>query len=360
MKKVRLFIASSAEMDEDKQIFDQYIGEKNKVYRDRYIFFDHRTWRDFVSAISLTRLQDAYNEYIETCDIVVFLFHTKVGQFTLEEFTVAHNRFIKSGGKRPKIYVYYKESASPVKEIEEFKANHIGIGHFYDTYKDEAELLRKFDRQLSELENIGFIKPERIDLPKLIKYGLFFVLLPLLILLLGFFAFYWFTPKTMTVKLNEQQTQNLLFEGAKVTLQYADKSEALPLKEAADEVLFKEIHSKYMGEKVRLTVEAPGYIVIDTMLKMSSMVELNLLRDNSLGMVFGEVMDEQGKPLEGVMVSIGEMNRVSDKGGKFRIDIPLEKQAYEQRVVAYKEGYKRWDFTGVPSQSVEWKIILTK
>lgn len=63
-----------------------FLSNKNKTYKDRYIFFDHRTWCDFISAISKTRLHDEYNKYIKECDIVVFLFHTRVEQFTLEEF----------------------------------------------------------------------------------------------------------------------------------------------------------------------------------------------------------------------------------------------------------------------------------
>lgn len=360
MRTVKIFIASSAEANEDKQTFDLFLSNKNKIYKDRYLFFDHRTWRDFVSAISKTRLQDEYNKYIAECDIVVFLFHTKVGQFTVEEFEVAHDQFIKSGGKAPKIYVYYKDSELEIRDIEEFKNRNISIGHFYDTYKNEDELIRKFDRQLQELENRGFIKPERIDVAKIVKYGIFFVVIPLLIVVLAFFASDWFSPKTVTVKLDKQQIQALPFEGGKVTLQYADKSETLSITAAESEVIFKEIHSKYMGDDVKLKVAAPGYMPIDTMLRLKSNIELPLLRDNSLGVVFGEVIDERGQPLGGVHVSIGEMNCTSDTQGRFRIDIPFEKQAYEQRVSAFKTGYQRWDFIGTPSQSVEWKIVLVE
>lgn len=35
MKKIKIFIASSAELNEDKQMFDLYFSDKNKLYRDR-------------------------------------------------------------------------------------------------------------------------------------------------------------------------------------------------------------------------------------------------------------------------------------------------------------------------------------
>ena len=48
-------------------------------YRDRNIDFDQRTWMDFSSSLNEGRLQDRYNDYIRECDIVIFLFHTRMG-----------------------------------------------------------------------------------------------------------------------------------------------------------------------------------------------------------------------------------------------------------------------------------------
>lgn len=72
MKKIKIFIASSAELNEDKQMFDLYFSDKNKLYRDRNIDFDQRTWMDFSSSLNEGRLQDRYNDYIRECDIVIF------------------------------------------------------------------------------------------------------------------------------------------------------------------------------------------------------------------------------------------------------------------------------------------------
>ena len=52
MKKIKIFIASSAELNEDKQMFDLYFSDKNKLYRDRNIDFDQRTWMDFSSSLN--------------------------------------------------------------------------------------------------------------------------------------------------------------------------------------------------------------------------------------------------------------------------------------------------------------------
>ena len=95
MKKIKIFIASSAELNEDKQMFDLYFSDKNKLYRDRNIDFDQRTWMDFSSSLNEGRLQDRYNDYIRECDIVIFLFHTRMGRYTKEELEVAHEIYLR-------------------------------------------------------------------------------------------------------------------------------------------------------------------------------------------------------------------------------------------------------------------------
>lgn len=79
MKNVKVFIASSAELDEDKLQMDLYFSQKNKGYRKRAICFEQRTWRDFPSYLSEEHLQNRYDDYIRQCDIVIFLFHTRLG-----------------------------------------------------------------------------------------------------------------------------------------------------------------------------------------------------------------------------------------------------------------------------------------
>ena len=353
-------MASSAELDEDKTLFDLFINEKNKVYGKRYIYFELLTWKDFLSSMTLTRLQDEYNKYIRTCDIVIFLFHTKVGQYTLEEFDVAHKQFVDSKGKKPHIYVYFKDNKDGLKipEIETFKETNINYGHFYGTYSTNDELLRLFERQLQELENKGVIKPDPIDLKKIVRYGLFFVLLPLLLLGLGYFTMEYFTPTHMTVKIKEvRQVPSLPFVSGNITLTYADKTESLLIE---DEVVFKQIAAKYKGQKAKLQFIATGYELIDTTITIKKMIELPINRDNSMEVIFGSVKDENNIPVAGVTISVQDIRVITDESGQFKVTIPLEKQKEEQRLTAFKEGYQLWDFTSTPSQTIEWKIILRK
>ena len=107
-KLVKVFIASSAELDQDKTMFDVYFSDKNKLYRKRDIEFDHRTWKDFCSSLNDGRLQDRYNAYIRECDLVIFLFHTRLGKYTREELEVALAAF-RENKERPRIFIYFKE-----------------------------------------------------------------------------------------------------------------------------------------------------------------------------------------------------------------------------------------------------------
>lgn len=366
MRKVKIFLASSAELDSDKQLFDNFIGSRNKIYYERNIFIEIRTWKDFPSAMNAKRLQDRYNEYIRKCDIVVFLFHTRIGQYTLEEFNIARNQYLKSksnrrdglDGKRPLIYVFFKEDGKEVPAIEDFRRTTEGYGHFYDTYRTNEELTVKFGRQLDILENEGIIKPEVIDLKRMVKYGLLYVLLPLLVLLLGSYVVKFFTPFNMTVRINETQgIPSMPYQQGRLELSYADKTETVDI---GRETIIKEIAPRHKGQQARIVFTADGFETIDTLVKLQKVVDLQACRDHSLGIIFGTVKDEDNHPLPGVEIAVKDLRAVTDGFGKFRIEIPLEKQAAEQRVSAYKQGYELWDWTGAPSTNIEWKIILRK
>ena len=48
MKRVKVFIASSAELDDDKKELDFFFAERNKIYAERDILFIQKTWKDFL------------------------------------------------------------------------------------------------------------------------------------------------------------------------------------------------------------------------------------------------------------------------------------------------------------------------
>ncbi|MEM9088617.1 MAG: hypothetical protein AAGC93_07720, partial [Cyanobacteria bacterium P01_F01_bin.53] len=86
----------------------------------------------------------------------VGLFHTKVGEYTNEEFLVAVKAFENSD--RPLIYTYFKDAPiSPSSLTTEFttllKFQEVlsKRGHFYQRYKDSNDLKHQFSEQLVKL-----------------------------------------------------------------------------------------------------------------------------------------------------------------------------------------------------------------
>ncbi|MGV8134420.1 MAG: carboxypeptidase-like regulatory domain-containing protein [Mangrovibacterium sp.] len=361
MNTVKIFLASSAELDNDKKEFELFISRKNKDLHSRRIFLELTTWKDFISSIREGRTQDEYNRYIRSSDISIFLFHTKLGRYTREEFDNAHEAFLRSKGKykKPRIYTYFKTDLNEQPEITKFREHIDSLDHFYDTYESMDDLFVKFGRQLDKLENEDVIlKPETIDVPKIIKYAVYYFLLPLLVVGGVALNYYYFQPANMTVKIAEPDPIPALpFREGNVTLTYGDKTETLPVK---DEVIFKQIPSKYKRKLIKVQFAAQGYQPVDTMVAVTDLFVFPVKRDNSMSVVFGWVRDEDNRSLADVRISIKDLNATTNEDGRFRIEIPRYLQADSVRLTAFKQGYQIWDFTGRPSQTVEWKIILKK
>jgi hypothetical protein len=165
----KIFLASSAELKEDRKEFEIFIGRKNKDWVNKGVFLDLVIWEDFLDAMSQTRLQDEYNKAIRVCDLFVMLFWTKVGQYTEEEFETAFGQF-KSANK-PFIFTYFKDAEISVASANKkdlmslwaFQEKMSSLGHFYTVYKNVDELKFKFNQQLDKLASNGFIefKPEK-------------------------------------------------------------------------------------------------------------------------------------------------------------------------------------------------------
>lgn len=360
MREVKVFIASSAELKEDKQVFDLYFSEKNKLFRHKNIDFNQKTWMDFSSSINEGRLQDRYNDYIKECDIVIFLFHTKLGQYTKEELSIAYNQFLNNR-KKPRIFVYFKENEIEDKKLLDFKSYcESNFGHFCDIYTSTEDLLLKFDKQIQILETEGFIKSDPVDVKRTARFVLLYICVPIIVIALSFLTFFYFTPTTCTIGLEQINPSNLPFKGAKITFLYSDRSEEAYINSLPNEVIIKEIHSKHIGSQCRIIVESMGYNTIDTITKLEKKIPLTLHRDEMHSMLFGMVKDENNRPIAEATVSIGNLKVLTDEMGSFKIKIPAELQKTQQRVVVYKKGYQLWDFTAPVSNKIPWSIILKR
>lgn len=156
-RTVRIFLASSSELHEDRDAFDLYVRRLNDSFRRRGVYFEVVRWEHFLDAMSSTRLQDEYNKAVRACDIFVSLFFTKTGQYTEEEFDTAHRHFVDT--TRPFIYTFFKNADIKTGEAREedlsslwrFQKKLETLGHYQTKYDNIDQLKGAFREQLDEL-----------------------------------------------------------------------------------------------------------------------------------------------------------------------------------------------------------------
>jgi hypothetical protein len=157
LRKLRVFLASSAELRADRDEFDRYFREQNDSLINEGVYLTIVRWENFLDAMSDTRLQDEYNKAICECDVFLSLFFTKTGKFTEEEFDVAHAQFQKTG--RPLMYTYFKNASVDIdslpredfNSLRDFQKKLGERGHFYTRYGNMQDLKLQFRGQIEKI-----------------------------------------------------------------------------------------------------------------------------------------------------------------------------------------------------------------
>lgn len=156
LRIIRVFLASSNELQADREQFEIFINRENNILIEKGVFLKLEIWEDFINAMSRTRLQNEYNNAVQNCDIFVSLFFTKVGKYTLEEFETAFGQFQETG--RPLVYTYFKNASINMEEITDeiqtlldFRKRLDELGHFRTIYKNIQDLQLQFKKQLEKV-----------------------------------------------------------------------------------------------------------------------------------------------------------------------------------------------------------------
>jgi hypothetical protein len=159
-KRVEIFLASSKELQKDREDFELYLRQLNDQLSRQDLYLKIVGWENFLDAMSQTRLQDEYNEAVRTSNIFVSLFFTKTGKFTEEEFDVAHRQFQETG--KPLIYTFFKAAPVNTDQLDDevvsllqFKKKLTKLGHFNTGYNNIEDLKLKFRNQLDKLLEQG-------------------------------------------------------------------------------------------------------------------------------------------------------------------------------------------------------------
>ena len=165
MKTIKIFLASSEEMTDDRNAFGNLVRRLDNIYEKRGIRIQLFEWEDYDAAYNDRRKQDEYNEKVRVSDMFLALFHTKAGKFTIEEFDVATEEFRKHAS--PKVYTYCKDlQAGEVEsqELKDFKKRLFQeMGHYWSRYNNRDSKQLHFVMQLQLVETSGMVEKLKLE-----------------------------------------------------------------------------------------------------------------------------------------------------------------------------------------------------
>ena len=160
MKTIKVFVASSEELCEERKELSDLFAHLNRVFKCRGIELEISKWEFLDESMGPLRKQEEYNREIKTCDMCLVLYWTKIGDYTSEELQTAYNELL-AGRKPYKLYIYFKEVGEIGKDVVDFKASfEKRYGHFYCKYENIDTLKLRFVLQLENYQNSGAIKVE--------------------------------------------------------------------------------------------------------------------------------------------------------------------------------------------------------
>ena len=152
MKQIKLFLASSKELKDERELFEIEIYRKCKSWFDRDIFLYLDIWEDLSAKLSVDGSQSEYNKYVQCAELLAY---SKVGRYTEEEFENAFGKF--KADKKPFIFTYFKDAPEKTEDsLEAFKKKLQDLGHFYGGFKDSNDLWNQFNKELDRLEEAKF------------------------------------------------------------------------------------------------------------------------------------------------------------------------------------------------------------
>ncbi|WP_337045408.1 tetratricopeptide repeat protein [Emticicia sp. 17c] len=158
MATYRIFLASSFELAHERSLVTGIVADFKAKHPELFTDFEVIKWENFASSYEDSRKQQAYNKAIQTCDVFLMLYWTKVGRYTQEEFDLAVATQKKQ--KKPFLFLLKKlVKDTPIEDsVNIFEANVPNDnGKFSGTFSTEKELKGAIEDELGKLFNDGFL-----------------------------------------------------------------------------------------------------------------------------------------------------------------------------------------------------------
>ncbi|HLP44936.1 MAG TPA: NACHT domain-containing protein, partial [Candidatus Kapabacteria bacterium] len=123
---VSIFVASGSELIAERKESVQVVHELQKSFKS--LDLEAVEWETDIPSGSSDkqRIQDDINPLLDKCQIVLVLFFSKIGEFTLEEYRLARE-------KNKKVFLYFKTGFAPKNKKE-----HDELGKIFE-FRDEIE-----------------------------------------------------------------------------------------------------------------------------------------------------------------------------------------------------------------------------
>ena len=162
MKQIKIFLASSIdEFKNERNELQCFIDDMAREFRKNYdIDIEVLRCEKVDPRYVKGRSQDEFNELIKNSEMCIFLFFTKAGEYTIEEFEVARKAFEASENGKPKIYTYFKtiDDASAEKSVINFMSElDKKLKHFYQTFShiDTVKLRVLLNLKMQEMDFVS-------------------------------------------------------------------------------------------------------------------------------------------------------------------------------------------------------------
>ena len=137
MKTIKIFLASSEELKDERLEMTDLVGRLNQTFKGRGIQLELKRWEYLDSSMGDQRKQDEYNDVLRECDICLVLFWRRFGSYTGEELDVAYQCY-KDKHKPEKIYVFFEnpDDEDVTTELKEFIKSYESRygGHFFNKF----------------------------------------------------------------------------------------------------------------------------------------------------------------------------------------------------------------------------------
>ena len=110
MKKIKIFLASSiVEFARERDELELFIRNVSDRFEDSY---DTKIiplrCENVDNCVTAEGKQEEFNQLIRESEMCFFIFFTRVGEITRQEFDVAFKQLVENPNRKPQIYVYFK------------------------------------------------------------------------------------------------------------------------------------------------------------------------------------------------------------------------------------------------------------